>query len=105
MSAYGLLTASWQHVPQVDAFDGEHFLVCEKRCDQCLFSKAKIVDNKRREDILKNCATTGQYFICHKSAHGKPVVCRGFFDDQPNQTCQVAGRLRLVHFVNPETSK
>lgn len=84
-----------------DAFDGKNLLVCEKRCDQCLFSKAKIVDDQRQADLLMNCRITGKYFICHKSADGQPVVCRGFFDEVPNQAVRAARLLRIVRFVKP----
>ncbi len=84
-----------------DAFDGENLLVCENRCDQCLFSKAKVVNDERQAGLLLNCRITGKYFICHKSADGQPVVCRGFFDEVPNQATHVAKLLRIVRFVKP----
>ncbi len=88
-----------------DAFDAQakKLLVCEKRCDQCLFSKAKIVDDQRRAQLLADCKKSGRYFLCHKSTIKKrAVVCRGFFDEVPNRACQVAKRLDLVAFVDPE---
>lgn len=87
---------------KVDAFDGTNFLVCEKRCNQCLFSSAKIVGDERKKDLLTSCTNSGSYFICHKSKPGRPVVCRGFFDEANNQACRVAARLRLVKFVKPD---
>lgn len=87
-----------------DAFDPKRkkFLVAEKRCDQCLYSSAKIVGDERRADVLESCRRTGSYFLCHKATiHGRAVVCRGFFDAEPNQACQVAERLGLVEFVDP----
>lgn len=86
----------------MDAFDKARgkFLVCAKRCEECLFSKAKIVDDSRRDGILTSCRATGKYFLCHKASMvGKAVVCRGFFDEFPNQACQAAARLGLVEFV------
>lgn len=84
------------------AFDGKHFLVCAKRCDQCLFSSNKIVNEQRKDQLLTDCAKTGRYFICHKSKAKTPVVCRGFFDSVKNVACQVYARLGLVLLVNPE---
>lgn len=87
-----------------DAFDPKlkKFLVCEKRCDECLYSSAKIVGDERRADVLQSCRQSGRYFLCHKSTmRGAAVVCRGFFDAEPNQSCQVADRLGLVLFVDP----
>lgn len=81
-----------------DAFDRKlgKLLVCAKRCDQCLLSQAKIVSDDRRAQVLEECRRTGRYFLCHKST--RAVVCRGFFDTEPNQVCQVADRLGLVQF-------
>ena len=62
-----------------DAFDGKNFHVTNKRCDECLFSDAKIVDDDRRDFILKECRRKDTYFLCHKGTMtGKPIVCRGF---------------------------
>lgn len=87
---------------KTDAFDGESLLVCAKRCDQCLFSKAKVVGDDRQAALLTSCRRSGKYFICHKSAAGRPVICRGFFDEVPNQAIRVARLLRIVRFVKPE---
>jgi hypothetical protein len=86
---------------RADAFDGKNLLVCEKRCDQCLFSKAKIVNDDRQADLLTSCRRSGKYFICHKSATNAPVICRGFFDEVPNQAIRVARLLHIVRFVKP----
>jgi hypothetical protein len=88
-----------------DAFDRARgkLLVCEKRCDQCLFSSAKIVSDKRRKQVLLECRRKGTYFLCHKSTMaGRAVVCRGFFEIERNQACQVAARLGLVEFTEPD---
>ncbi len=87
-----------------DAFDRKRgkFMVCEKRCDQCLFSSAKVVSDRRRLAVLRECEKKRTYFICHKATiAGRTVVCRGFFETQRNQTCQVAERLGLVEFTDP----
>lgn len=55
--------------------------VAQKRCDQCLFSSAKIVDDARRDEVLESCRRTGRAFECHKATiTGQHVVCRGFYD-------------------------
>ena len=77
--------------------------MCAKRCDECLFSSAKIVSDGRRLDVLEECRRTGKYFLCHKGTiRGRAVVCRGFYDNEPNQACQVAGRLGIAVFVDPD---
>lgn len=91
---------------KTDAFDPELGLrVADKRCDQCLFTKNKIVSDSRKADVLGECATSQTYFICHKSNGGPAVVCRGFFDEVPNRACHMARLLRVVQFVDPSTGK
>ena len=70
--------------------------VLTKRCDQCLFSAARIVSDKRKAEVLKLCARKGNYFVCHKT---DGVGCRGFYDEQPSQAQQVLGRLGMLEFV------
>lgn len=84
-------------------YPGVGFLVANKRCNECLYSKRKIVTDERRAELLESCKKTGRYFLCHKgTGAGGAVVCRGFYDVEPNQACQVAGRLGLTVFVNPK---
>lgn len=78
---------------------GAGLRVASKRCDECLLSSAKIVPDERRDQILGDCAKDGRYFLCHK-APDVAVVCRGFFDTQPNRACQVASRLGYVKLVD-----
>lgn len=88
-----------------DAFDPEEkvFRVAQKRCNECLYTRNKIVEDSRREAIVQSCKETGKYFICHKATlTGWGVVCRGFFEEEANPSCQVAQRLGLVAFVDPE---
>jgi hypothetical protein len=96
---------NWALMPS--AFDGRRFSVMRKRCDECLFSDAKIVSGERRSQILRSCARTGNHFLCHKGTLvNENIVCRGFYDeglghDRPNQALQIASRLGLVVFVEP----
>lgn len=80
--------------------------VANKRCDQCLFSSAKIVDDERKEDVLKTCEETDTHFVCHKftiaDGEESSVCCRAFFDrDREASTfMQIATRLGWVEFVD-----
>ena len=76
--------------------------VCAKRCDQCLFSENKIVSDRRRKQVLKECAQNDASFECHKATiKGKEVCCRGFYDSNPYTTnlMRIAARLNAVEFV------
>lgn len=78
-----------------------------KRCNECLLSDSKIVSDERCSQILRDCARTGNHFLCHKGTlMNEDIVCRGFYDegighDRPNQALQVAHRLGLVDFTEP----
>ncbi len=57
--------------------------VCAKRCNQCLFSNAKIVEQERKLDVLATCEADNTHFVCHKhSIKGRNTCCRGFYDDK-----------------------
>lgn len=81
------------------------FRVAAKRCDQCLFSAAKIVDDERRDAILSDCAREDRHFVCHKfsiaEGMGSQVCCRGFYDRDPGATnlMRIAGRLGVVEMT------
>ena len=80
--------------------------VMQKRCDQCLFSDAKIVSQRRANDILKKCARTDSHFECHKGTMvGDQIVCRGFFDVSTSQMIRIAGRLGAIEYVNDPTKE
>jgi hypothetical protein len=81
------------------------FDVCAKRCDQCLFSKAKIVSDARRDELLKDIAKNDNHFMCHKhSIAGRDVVCRGDYDRDPLRTMvgRLAKYLNIVTFLDAE---
>lgn len=80
------------------------FKVCEKPCDQCLFSKKRIVSAARVRQILAGCARDDAHFVCHKaSIAGRDVCCRTFFDTRDSQMIRIAGRLGMTEFVDPST--
>jgi len=95
--------------PAPNAFDGKHLLVSEARCDECLFTKGRVVSELRKRDILKHCYREGSYFICHKaSLKGRAVICRGFAESQDgagNQAIQVAKFLGCIRYVDPATGE
>lgn len=76
------------------------FEVCEKQCEQCLFSPNRIVSKKRMGEILKDCRQKDAHFQCHKaSIVGRDVCCRGFYETQTSQLMRIAGRLNMIKFV------
>ncbi len=86
------------------------FMVSAKRCDQCPFSKNQTtVSDERLQEIKKSLQSTGQSFICHK-ALDRDLVCRGFYDTEPNLVVRLAQDLGIVEFIplnenNPHTRR
>jgi hypothetical protein len=82
------------------------FEVCEKQCNQCLFSNNKIVPDSRKKSLLKKIVREQGYFECHKATiAGKNTCCKGFYDKlgMESQMIRIAGRLNAIKFVEVET--
>lgn len=73
--------------------------VMESKCDQCLFSKNRIVSAVRVQDIIQTCREKDNYFICHKTEN---IVCRGFYNSESCNAIRIAGRLKSIEFVKEE---
>ena len=70
-------------------------------CNQCLFSKNKIVSDERKEQILRDCRRNDTHFTCHKaSIEEKDIVCRGFYERETSQMIRISGRLGMLKFVD-----
>lgn len=57
--------------------------VQKTKCNQCLFTKNRIVTSKRKAEIIKDCLNSDTYFCCHKTkikGIKSDVCCRGFWD-------------------------
>jgi len=77
--------------------------VYSERCNQCLFSKNRIVSKERAAEIIKGCVDDQSYFVCHKATiDGKDTMCKGYYDQlgQHSQSLRIAERLNIVQFVN-----
>lgn len=92
-----------------DAFDGEHLLIAEAPCEECLFSKGKLVNERRKRAILRECYTNGTYFICHKATlAGRAVICHNFAkstDGAGNQALRVAEFFGIIRYVDPASGR
>ena len=77
------------------------FQVCEKRCDECLFTPAKIVSEARKQELIEGCKRDENFFVCHKGSltGNNQLCCRGFFDEIPTKTTLLAQAWGLVRFV------
>ena len=88
-----------------DAFDGQHLLVADKACAQCLFSKNKLVTEEGKREILRDCYKSGSYFICHEATiAGRAVICHNFAkstNGAGNQAIRVAQFFGVIKYVEP----
>jgi hypothetical protein len=81
--------------------------VCAERCEECLFSKDRIVDGERAAQLLRETIAKGIAFECHKhsfrymhhecSRSEAAVMCRGYFDHPATQGTMI---IRLAHRLN-----
>ena len=90
------------------------FKVCSSKCDECLFSKDKIVDDARRKEIIETCIANNSFFVCHKfgiegdeGTIGEEVCCRGFYESYGHHInlIRIAQRLRAVEEVDVEIKR
>lgn len=85
--------------------DPSRFMVLQKRCDQCPFSKNQtIVSDARLAEIKQGLRRTNRPFVCHK-AIDRDLVCRGFYDTEANLVVALAHMLGRVEFVDGVDSK
>jgi hypothetical protein len=76
--------------------------VCARQCDQCLFSKNKLVDEERKQELLSQCERDQTHFICHKgSTVGQNVVCNGFFRNKTTPFLEIMKATNKIEFVQP----
>ena len=77
------------------------FKVKKECCNQCLFSKDKIVSNKRRQQILSDCRQNDNHFICHKATiDGDDICCNGFYKSQTTNMIRISQRMGWIELVN-----
>jgi hypothetical protein len=83
------------------------FQVYSTKCEECLFTKYKLVPNKRRKEIIAECLQKGKetFFVCHKSSqNGGNVCCKGFYDLYGNRVTivQLAERLHFIELIEQD---
>lgn len=80
--------------------------VCASPCDQCLFTKNKIVSDERKAEILATCEKEQTHFVCHKgTAAGENVVCNGFFRKHSTPYLELMRATGRIVLVAPELLK
>lgn len=60
-------------------------IVQKRMCNQCLFSRNKIVSDERKAEILADCESDNNHFECHKATiAGKKGTCHAFYKQRTN---------------------
>jgi hypothetical protein len=59
-------------------------------CSECLTTRNRIVSGSRAAQIVRDCRATDKHFICHKSADGELVHCRGVHNINESLAYRVA---------------
>lgn len=81
--------------------------VYQQCCQNCLFSKDKIVNNERKRGIIKDCIQNQSHFTCHKATmKNEDIVCHGFFSHMGDvsQLVRIAKRLGVVEMIPMENN-
>lgn len=81
--------------------DPTKFYVMAEACEQCLFTKDRVVSGSRAAEIIRQCNDHDTHFECHKgSLVGRNICCRGFYDSQKNTSViRLSEVLQNVVFV------
>ena len=77
--------------------------VCKRQCETCIFRPNGFhLAPGRLQEMVKGAVKTETSIICHDTLDGDNAVCAGFFARYPTQPLQVAERLGLIEFVEPQ---
>lgn len=86
------------------------FRVRKKMCNDCLFSKNKLVSDERKKQIIQESLEDNVFFTCHKSqiTGGDKVssCCRGFWDKhkRDSATLRLAQAMNKVEYIDEKTT-
>lgn len=76
--------------------------VCATPCNQCLFTRNKIVSEERKAELLKACEEEQTHFNCHKGTIiGENVVCNGFFRNRTTPFLDIMKSIGHIDMVDP----
>ena len=79
--------------------------VCEKKCDECLFSANRIVSKATAKEIMNEVRRTDSHFHCHKAqlrGDKEKLVCAGSVEFHQGQLYRIMGRLGGIVLVDEE---
>lgn len=78
-------------------------IACSKPCNQCLFGNNKVVDERRKQEIIDTCRKKRTHFICHKGTlAGEPydnIICYGWLSQDP--ILEIMDSVGLIQKIEP----
>jgi hypothetical protein len=82
--------------------------IMSQPCNQCLFTKNRIVSQKRTNQIIKDCIREDGHFECHKGTiNGDKIVCRSFWNlySRDVLSLRLALMFNMFEFVEVEENE
>lgn len=71
--------------------------VMRSPCNECLFSRRRLVSAERKAAIIKDCLATDTHFLCHKGTlFDQQIVCAAWAKRYTSQGIRIAGRLNMI---------
>lgn len=65
--------------------------LASKQCDECLFTKNRLVTGERAAAIIRECKQEDKQFICHRGSEaGVNLHCAGMHKLQPSRSYRLA---------------
>lgn len=77
---------------------------CSEKCNQCLFTKDKIVSDECKAELLRELKHNGKHFFCHKGTiKGENIICKGSIEAGFNiDLFNAAQAMGMIKYVKPE---
>ena len=73
-------------------------------CQTCVFRPGNVMDLRagRLRGMIDQARGDDSAVVCHATLDGDNAICRGFFDRYPTTPLQLADRLGLITYLDPE---
>lgn len=81
--------------------------VCEDMCATCIFRPGNLMDLRpgRVRQMVDYARKHDSTIVCHKTLDDPlQAACRGFFERFPTPPLQIAERIGIIDWINPDTA-
>lgn len=95
---------------QFNVYRNGRIYVCREMCATCVFRPGNVMrlERGRLAGMVRDATSSESTIVCHSTLYQEGVdnaVCFGFFDRHATQPLQVAQRLGIIEFVDPNPAK